>query len=140
MKSIFFLLLSIVFLSARFQDESAKLTVSIEGIESISGNLQVAIFRKKDDFPKHNKQFKGQIIPVTASAMSCTFTGIPADTYAIAVYHDKNGNGKLDKNLVGMPTERYGFSNQARETFSAPSFESAAFSLKNERKMLVILK
>jgi uncharacterized protein (DUF2141 family) len=38
---------------------------------------------------------------------------LPAGDYAFAVYHDANGNGKLDRNGVGMPTEDYAFSNNA---------------------------
>ena len=42
--------------------------------------------------------------------------------------------------MFGVPTEKYGFSNNARETFSAPSFSSASFELKEDKKVSVILK
>lgn len=60
----------------------------------------------------------------------CVFNDVRPGTYGISAYHDENKNGKLDKNLVGMPTEDYGASRDARGTFSAPSFEDAKFDYK----------
>lgn len=51
---------------------------------------------------------------------------MPAGSYAIVAMHDENGNGKLDSNLVGMPTEGYGTSKSARGTFG-PKYEDARF-------------
>ena len=45
----------------------------------------------------------------------------------MAVIHDANMNGKLDTNLLGIPTEGYGFSNDARGLLGAPSFSAAGF-------------
>jgi uncharacterized protein (DUF2141 family) len=61
-------------------------------------------------------------------------------TYAIAVFHDRNKNGKLDKNIFGAPTESYGFSNNARSTFSAPSFSAASFELKNYLQLKITVR
>ena len=44
----------------------------------------------------------------------CQFNDIPPGTYAIAVFHDENANGKLDKNFLGIPCEGYGASNNVR--------------------------
>ena len=53
---------------------------------------------------------------------------------------DENKNGKLDKNLFGAPTEAYGFSNNARETFSSPSFEAAKVVLDRDKKCQIRIK
>lgn len=58
----------------------------------------------------------------------CNFEGIPPGTYAIAVAHDENMNGKLDTNALGIPTEGYGFSNDAVGWLGAPPFSAASFS------------
>ena len=57
----------------------------------------------------------------------CDFEEVPPGTYAMAVVHDENMNGKLDTGLLGIPTEGYGFSNDAKALFSAPSFADASF-------------
>jgi len=54
--------------------------------------------------------------------------GLPNNgSYTIAMFHDVNGNGELDKGVFGQPTEPYGFSNNARETFSEPSLKDQTF-------------
>ena len=49
---------------------------------------------------------------------------MPRGRYAIAVYHDVNGNGRLDRSAIGFPSEPYGFSNDVGRT-SIPSFSGA---------------
>lgn len=47
--------------------------------------------------------------------------------YAVKAFHDVNGNKKLDTNFFGVPTEPYGFSNNARGTFGPPSLSEMIF-------------
>ncbi len=51
---------------------------------------------------------------------------------AVSAYHDQNGNGRLDKNSFGMPTERYGFSNNPKRGFGPPKFMETALELNSE--------
>jgi len=57
------------------------------------------------------------------------FLDLPEGEYAIAVYHDANGNGKMDSNLMGIPTEDYAFSNNAVGKMGPPSYDQAKFAL-----------
>jgi uncharacterized protein (DUF2141 family) len=50
---------------------------------------------------------------------------VPSGRYAAVVIHDENSNMKLDRNFFGIPKEGFGFSNNPRVAFSAPSFQSA---------------
>jgi uncharacterized protein (DUF2141 family) len=68
------------------------------------------------------------VIKIRKSQARCDFEDIPPGTYAMAVVHDENMNGKLDTNWAGVPTEGYGFSNNAKGVLGAPSFEAASFS------------
>lgn len=67
------------------------------------------------------------VIKVRKSQARCTFEEIPPGTYAIGVIHDENMNGELDTNLLGVPKEGYGFSNDARALLGAPTFAAASF-------------
>jgi len=67
------------------------------------------------------------IIKIRKSQARCDFEDIPPGNYAMAVVHDENMNGKLDANWVGIPTEGYGFSNNAKALLGAPSFSAASF-------------
>jgi uncharacterized protein (DUF2141 family) len=57
------------------------------------------------------------------------FTHLRPGRYAVIVLHDENGNGGLDRNLLGVPVEAYGFSNGAEGFLGPPSFAAAAVTL-----------
>ena len=67
------------------------------------------------------------VIKIRKTQARCDFEDIPPGTYATAVIHDENMNGKLDTNRIGIPTEGYGFSNGAHALLGAPSFSAASF-------------
>jgi len=116
------------------------LSIHISGISKIKGSLFIAIFRATDDFPVFGKQFKGIVKEVEGKSQNYTFDNLPEGEYALAIYQDENRNKILDKNLLGIPTEIYGFSNNARRTFSAPSFQEAKFKLNRDLQQTVFLK
>ncbi|MFO8146285.1 MAG: DUF2141 domain-containing protein [Gillisia sp.] len=68
------------------------------------------------------------ITQIRGKEASFEFSDIKPGKYAIAIIHDANHKGELDTNLVGIPTEGYGFSSGAELTMSAPSFSDAEFS------------
>ena len=103
------------------------ISVTISGIKEDKGQIRLGIFKNASTFPKQGKQYKGYLIDVKNKKASKKIYNIPKGTYAIGVMHDVNENEKLDKNWVGYPIELYGFSNDARATFSAPTFEAASF-------------
>ena len=117
-----------------------KLSIHISGISKIKGSLFIAIFRATDDFPVFGKQFKGIVKEVEGKSQHYNFDDLPEGEYALAIYQDANRNNILDKNLLGIPTEIYGFSNNARRTFSAPSFQEAKFKLNKDLQQTVFLK
>jgi len=116
------------------------LSIHISGISKIKGSLFIAIFRATDDFPVFGKQFKGIVKEVDGKTQNYTFDDLPKGEYALAIYQDENRNKILDKNLLGIPTEIYGFSNNARRNFSAPSFQEAKFKLNKDLQQTVFLK
>jgi uncharacterized protein (DUF2141 family) len=65
--------------------------------------------------------------PAVAGTTIVVVKGVPPGRYAAQAYYDKNGNGKADRNFIGMPTELVGFSNDVRVRLSRPKFAAAAF-------------
>jgi uncharacterized protein (DUF2141 family) len=116
------------------------LSINISGILKIKGSLFIAVFRATDDFPVFGKQFKGIVKEVEGKSQNYNFDNLPEGEYALAIYQDENRNKILDKNLLGIPTEIYGFSNNARRNFSAPSFQEAKFKLNKDLQQTVFLK
>ncbi|MGA6828806.1 DUF2141 domain-containing protein [Nitrospira sp. NS4] len=72
------------------------------------------------------------VMKIRQAQARCDFEDIPPGTYAMAVIHDENMNGKLDTHLPGIPTEGYGFSNDAQGLIGAPSLSAASFPYKEE--------
>ena len=128
------------FLASSFTPKSYSLTVQVYGFGDNTGKSFVGLYRTSDPWPEIKKQYIGKVVSITNKTATVSFDQLPTGTYAIAVFHDKNNNGILDKNLVGMPVERYGFSNNARETFSAPSFNSAAVELNADKAIGIYIK
>ena len=59
--------------------------------------------------------------------MTLSFDNLAEGHYAIKLFHDQNDDGELDTDLFGIPSEPYGFSNNASDPFSAPEWTEAKF-------------
>ena len=100
---------------------AATLTVQVTGVESGEGQVFVGLCPTSFE---ESTCTAGKRQPARPGAMRFSFPGVPAGRYAIAVYHDVNANGRLDKQIFGLPAEPYGFSNDVGRS-APPSFEGA---------------
>jgi len=139
MHKLLLLIFTMGILSVQTAPKKSTLTVEIRGIKKSVGKIFVAVYRKKDDYPAASGRYKYSIVDAKAGSTTANIE-LPNDTYAVAVFHDANDNTVMDKNMFGVPIEMYGFGNNARGTFSAPSFEEAAIELKQDRKIVVYIK
>jgi uncharacterized protein (DUF2141 family) len=108
-----------------------ELIITLEGIQTSDGKLMVMV-GDAAAFDGKGPAAAQIILPARVGSVRLTTDALPAGDYAIRVMHDVNGNGELDSNLVGMPKEPWGMSNNARGNFGPPKFEDARFTL-NER-------
>lgn len=76
--------------------------------------------------------------PAKAGETVVTVDGVPPGAWAVLSYQDENDNGKLDRNVLGIPKEPYAFSRDARGRFGPPSFEDASFELRDEKAVTTI--
>jgi uncharacterized protein (DUF2141 family) len=76
---------------------------------------------------------------VTGETVSATVHGLPAGRYAVRLFHDTNGNGELDVNMLGIPREAYGFSNNAGSRGPA-GFDDAAVVVDGDARIEVQLR
>lgn len=112
------------------QAECPGIHVKILNIRNSTGTVACALYESADGFPNEflSMATNVMIIKVRKSQARCDFEDIPPGTYAMAVVHDENMNGKLDTSWLGIPTEGYGFSNDAKGILGAPSFSAASFT------------
>lgn len=122
------------------QSSCPGIHVEVLNIKNSMGSVACALFESQDGFPNEYLRFATNImsIKIRKSQARCDFEDIPPGIYAIAVVHDENMNGKLDTNFLGIPTEGYGFSNDAKGMVGAASFSSASFSYDGQKLDLTI--
>ncbi|HET6215454.1 MAG TPA: DUF2141 domain-containing protein [Acidobacteriaceae bacterium] len=120
----------------------ATLTVRVVNARNANGVVRIALFQSADGFPGNASEAlhtqSEKIDPQTLTA-EAVFSGIPTGTYAVMVFHDENGNGKLDKNMLGIPREGYGASNNSAKKMRAPTFDEAKFSLSSDQTIEIRL-
>ena len=118
--------------------QTAKITIEVSNIKNDNGNIGFALYNNANDFTK--KEFKAQNVKAQKGKVYATFENIPAGSYAVAVLHDENKNEKMDFNLVGIPKEAYGFSNNAKGFMAPPKFSDAAIRLQNGESKNITIK
>ena len=112
--------------------QAQELQVEFKGLKVAEGKLYVAVV------DANNKEIRAEVIDVTDKTVSFNFGTVEAETIGIRVYHDANSNGKMDTGFMGIPTETYGFSKDARGTFGPPELSEYLVSLKEGNNLLVI--
>ena len=103
--------------------------VKVLDIRNSAGTVACALFESPVGFPIEFLHHATNIMlmRIRHTQARCDFLDIPPGTYALAVIHDENMDSKLNTNGFGIPTEGYGFSNDAKALLGTPSFSAARF-------------
>ncbi|MEQ8504933.1 MAG: DUF2141 domain-containing protein [Rhodospirillales bacterium] len=118
--------------------QAADLSVTVQGLASDQGDVHIAVYNVPETFPNGDGMLiEGRAVPNGRRA-TWTFKGLEPGTYAIATFHDANGNHSFDQGVFGIPLEDFGFSMGARAILSAPAFEDAAFTLEGPGRAIMI--
>jgi uncharacterized protein (DUF2141 family) len=131
------IIISLITFLAHLPSNLYRLKVEVVGLRSNKGQVMVALYRDTDDFPSKKGRYKYLLLKPQNHTAIGVFEDLQPGKYAIAAILDENKSFDMDKNIVGFPTEQYGFSNNAREQFSAPSFQKASFDLHTDRKIQI---
>lgn len=108
---------------------AADLVVEVTGVRIDRGEIGCALYGSEAGFPMDPRAARMDWQPARQTGTICRFTGLAPGSYALAVSHDLNGNRKADTNLIGMPTEDWGVSNNVRPAMRAPRFGEAKFQV-----------
>ena len=120
---------TIALLLAMQSANAADLHVKVDGITQPKGMISTQLVNSQAAWDGKAASVSGRQTPITAmGSIELVFEGLAPGDYAVRLIHDENGNGKLDQNLIGMPTEGYGYSNNPR-VMRAATFEEARFSV-----------
>ena len=118
--------------------EAASLTVELQGSGAGNGQVMAALFKSPDGWMDQSKAVAKQAAP-GADKVVMVFTNLAPGKYAISAFFDANGNGKLDSNVAGIPTEKYGFSRDSTGNFGPPGFDAAAVDLQADTAIVIHL-
>lgn len=109
--------------------EAGELRVNIEDIRNTNGLMRLALYDQPGLFPISGESYVISDVPIPDGGLSVLFSDLPPGEYALALFHDENGDNVFDKGFLGLPLEGFGFSNDAPVFFSAPSFSAAAVTV-----------
>lgn len=119
--------------------QSGTLVLHIENVQDTKGCLQIALFNSAETFLIDEKAaYTKTIYHETSGKIKVELTGLPYGSYALAIFHDEDGDGKLDKNLFGIPTEPYTFSNNPKIKWRGPQYEESKFEFNANNTSLVL--
>lgn len=125
--SVFGIALDVSKIRTNANNLSGNLTVEINGFRNREGQACVSLFASSQGFPNNRKNVvQRQCNKITSIPLTVNFTNLKAGNYAVAIIHDTNGDGTLNRNDIGMPIEGYGFSRNPEIRTAAPKFNDAA--------------
>ena len=119
---------------ALFTTAQNTVTVTVTGLKSSKGNVMLEMVNAKD------KVVAQKVERISDKKSTIVLENVKPGTYAIRFYHDENNNQKMDTGTFGIPTEGYGFSNNARGFMGPPDLEDMLFEVKGNVTMTLKTK
>lgn len=131
MRLFVLIIVGIMSLSGTAQSAGKSLTIEFAGIKKAKGTkVYVALYSTEDSFLK--KPLKGTVSEIKNGKAVSTFTDLTPGVYAVSAFYDKNANGKMDTNFLGIPKEPTAMSNNAKARFGPPKYKDAKFELNED--------
>jgi uncharacterized protein (DUF2141 family) len=141
MNLVLFLAFSLLSATSPSIEARGIIKVRVTSVHNKKGEVMLALFSYSKGFPYETsyaiQKQKGNAVN---GVIELSFTDIPPGTYAIAMFHDTNHDGKLNTNFMGIPKEVYGVSNNTYNTFSAPGYKESSFSHNDLTELTIQMK
>jgi uncharacterized protein (DUF2141 family) len=115
------------------------LNVSVEGVTTSLGTINIALYNQEEGFLKFDRAFSSDSTIAKRGTTEITIKDLPDGEYALALFHDENSNNILDVNWLGIPKETVGFSNAKMKTFGPPSYKECLFRVTSNQSITIAL-
>jgi uncharacterized protein (DUF2141 family) len=124
-------LLSLACQAVMAQDLTGILMVEISGLKDATGNVYIAVYNSDSTWLSDKTVLSKKVAIAEAldGDLVRTELQLPLGEYALSVFYDKDNDGKLNTNFIGMPKEPIAMSNNAVAKFGPPKYADAVFSL-----------
>lgn len=119
---------------------AAELSITFADVNDKGGQIMAQVFDSEEAFGGGERAVAQFVLPAAPGNVTLATDALADGTYAVRVMHDENDNGKLDTNLVGMPREPWGTSNDARGNFGPPKWDDASFVVEGDTAITITLK
>mgnify|MGYP002262552699 CR=1 FL=1 len=107
--------------------KTGTLIIEFDGLANNKGEVLAGLYNEAKKFPKENEALRN--LKGKPAKKKCVIKALklPYGEYGVAAMHDENKSGNMDYNLIRLPTEKYGFSNNRRPVFGPPGFKACRF-------------
>lgn len=120
------------------EQQNVNLKINVKDLDVREGRIMIAVYNSSDSFLK--KAFRTSSIAMDSLSVPSVGIKLPQGIYAVSLYHDTNKNGRLDLGMFGIPTEKYGFSNNTEGFMGPPSFKSSSFRVARDTTITISLQ
>ncbi len=118
--------------------DGLEVTIVIDNLRSARGQVRIALWAGPEGFTDADAAIVETRQPARSGAVRFTIPGLAPGRYAVASYHDENGNGEFDQTWIGLPDEGLGFSNGAWIGLGPPSFEEARVEITGNQTIIAV--
>lgn len=108
--------------------DSVSVVFRVHGLRSDHGQIMGALYDSPRHWVRPGEHAADCRADIRGRVARCVMQVRPG-RYAFAFAHDEDGDGELDRDFLGIPSEGYGFSNDVRPALALPSWQSAAFDV-----------
>jgi uncharacterized protein (DUF2141 family) len=108
-----------------------KLEIEVTGIKNSTGKIMLQLMDSGE------KTVSEKMSEIKVQKCTILIENLKPGKYAVRYFHDENLNGEMDTNFMGIPTEGYGFSNNAKGSFGPPPFEKWLFEVSADKKIIL---
>ncbi len=118
---------------------AGDLTVTVSNFKNTGGMARIWLWNKADGFPTNEKKaVETKVVLIGGSSVTVAFQGLAPGTYAVTAMHDEDGDGKMGKNLLGIPVEGYAVSSKVPHSMGVPKFEKSSFLVDQANRRMEI--
>lgn len=132
----------LVLYSQAMADQSMSagdLTIVVTGLKGTAGYVNISLADSEKSFLERDKSLCQIRMRPSGTEVAIVLKALPYGEYAASIFHDVNGNGTLDRNMLGIPKEPYGFSNNARGKFGPPQYSMSRFTMASEAQTIKVV-
>lgn len=121
---------------------SAQVRLEVEtlGVKTSEGYICVALYTEEEGFLKFDRVYRSGRAPARQGATRVVIDDLPSGEYALAVFHDRNGDEALNTNWLGIPREPLGFSRARMKAFGPPGFRECAIKVETDATIRITLE